>query len=320
MQFNLGTFSHAGSAFTGVVFQERVVDLREVAQRMDTPLPAFSVLADLLGDWDRNSDLFDELSEKIARNGLLEEAGIDFNDIEALPPLGRAGKQIYAAANYSDHVDGMRKTFTPAFDTTTPPVPLRPYLFAKVCAMTGANADIVLPAGIERTDWEAELMVVIGKSGHNIPAERAVDHIAGYMATNDVSCRDLTWRDDRPSIRSDWLAGKSFDTFAPTGPFFTPRRFIPDHANLSIRLWVNGDIKQDGNSRDMTFGIEDQIAYASRLMTLRPGDVIATGTPAGTGQERLEFLKPGDIIETEVEHCGRQRNRCVAGTYDYSKN
>jgi 2-keto-4-pentenoate hydratase/2-oxohepta-3-ene-1,7-dioic acid hydratase in catechol pathway len=137
------------------------------------------------------------------------------------------------------------------------------------------------------------------------------------MTTNDVSCRDLTWREDRPAIRSDWLAGKSFDSFAPMGPFFVPKQFVANHADLAIKLWVNGVLKQDGNSRDMVFCIEDQIAYGSRMVTLEPGDIFATGTPAGTGQERLEFLRPGDVVETEIQFCGRQRNKVIQGSEEY---
>src|SRR5262245_7189670 len=113
------------------------------------------------------------------------------------------------------------------------------------------------------------------------------------------------------------MGGKSYDTFAPMGPFLVPRVFVPDPMNPRIWCAVNGVTKQDGDSGDMVFGIEDQIEYGSKMMTLEPGDVFATGTPAGTGQERLEFLKAGDVIETEVEWLGRQRNKVVAGTADY---
>jgi 2-keto-4-pentenoate hydratase/2-oxohepta-3-ene-1,7-dioic acid hydratase in catechol pathway len=176
----------------------------------------------------------------------------------------------------------MTKTFTSALPAAAAEAKeSRPYLFAKACAMTGAFDDIVLPHGMARIDWEAELAVVIGRRGKHIPPEKAADHIAGYMTTNDVSCRDLTWREDRPWIRSDWLAGKSFDSFAPMGPYFTPKAFVPSHDNLRIRLWVNGAPKQDGMTRDMIFGIEDQIAYAAGMVTLEPGDIFSTGTPAG---------------------------------------
>jgi 2-keto-4-pentenoate hydratase/2-oxohepta-3-ene-1,7-dioic acid hydratase in catechol pathway len=196
---------------------------------------------------------------------------------------------------------------------------LRAYLFLKApSCLAGAFDDIVLPAGEHRIDWEAELAVVIGRQGRNIPAARALDHVAGFMTTNDVSCRDLTWREDRPTIRSDWLAGKSFDTFAPTGPFFVPREFVPNHAGLRVWLAVNGVTKQDGNTGDMIFGTAEQIEYASRMLTLEPGDLFATGTPSGVGQGRGEFLKAGDVVECEVEGLGRQRNRVVQGAAEYS--
>lgn len=322
MVFWLGQFVRNGKEFTGLITESGVFDLKTLgatapATQQVTP---FSTLQDLLGDWTANFDRLCALAAKAQQAGIAPIATSSLDGLNPRPPIARPARMLYAAANYRDHVAGMRKTFTSAL----PPAgdqksggELQPYMFAKACAQTGAFDDIVLPSGIARTDWEAELALVIGKPGRNIPPEKVGDHIAGYMTTNDVSCRDLTWREDRPAIRSDWLSGKSFDSFAPMGPFFTPKAFVKDHANLSIRLWVNGDLKQDGNSKDMIIGIDDQVAYASRRMTLQPGDIISTGTPAGTGQERLEFFKPGDIVETEVELCGRQRNRIVAGTSEY---
>jgi 2,4-didehydro-3-deoxy-L-rhamnonate hydrolase len=316
--FHLGVYAIAGRSTTMLVLDDHLLDLEQAAGRADLKLPSGGIRS-LLEDWNRSFETLTAIAAH-ARAAGIEIHGLKPEEGRPLPPLGSGGKQLCAAANYRDHVAGMRKTFTPSqgvADEARPLPPLRPYMFGKLAAPTGAFDDIAAPAGIERTDWEAELMVVIGRSGRNIPQAKAADHIAGYMTFNDVSCRDLTWREDRPAIRSDWLAGKSFDTFSPTGPWLTPAAFIPDHADLFIRLWVNGEIKQDGNSRDMTFGIEEQIEYASRLMTLSAGDTIATGTPAGTGQERLEFLKVGDIVETEVQYCGRQRNRIIAGPSEY---
>ena len=318
--FQLGSFAQGGAPVTGLVIDGEVISLRSAAARYQARLPPFTIMADLLADWDRNFDELQRLVGRLIAAGVEELTPVALQDTLPLPPLGRTGKALYAAANYADHVANMRRTFTPplpASEAAKTPAPLRPYMFAKPCAQSGAYDDIVLPHGLARIDWEAELMVVIGVPGRNIPSEGAGRHIAGYMTTNDVSCRDLTWREDRPSIRSDWLAGKSFDSFAPVGPVFTPKAFVPDHSNLAVRLWINGQIKQDGNTRDMTFGVEAQIEYASRLMTLLPGDCIATGTPAGTGQERLEFLREGDLVEAEVEGCGRQRNRVVAGPAGY---
>jgi 2,4-didehydro-3-deoxy-L-rhamnonate hydrolase len=316
--FHLGTFRLQRRPVTGIVLDGEVIELATAVRAARIPLPAFRTLRDLLTDWERNFAQLQLISAFLRRQGTQGLQPAKLEESHPLAPLGAGGKLLYAAANYSDHVAGMRKTFTPAatIDSAKPLPPLRPYMFGKMCVPTGAFDDIVLPRGIERTDWEAELMVVIGKPGRHIRACEVASHIAGYLTTNDVSCRDLTWREDRPTIRSDWLAGKSFDTFAPIGPYLTPKAFVPDHTNLSIRLWVNGVVKQEGNTRDMIFGVEDQVEYASRMMTLLPGDCIATGTPAGTGQERLEFLKSGDLVETEVEGCGRQRNRVVAEAVD----
>ncbi|WGM45952.1 hypothetical protein KOAAANKH_00817 [Brevundimonas sp. NIBR10] len=316
--FHLGLFDLDGRATRVLVLDERLLDLDQAAGRAGHAMAPGGIVP-LLEDWDRAFETLTAVAAHARACGV-EAHGRPLDAGRPLPPLGQGGKQLCAAANYRDHVAGMRKTFTPPLSDVeaAKPLPaLRPYMFGRLNSPTGAHDDIALPAGIARTDWEAELMVVIGRAGRNIPRARAADHIAGYMTFNDISCRDLTWRDDRPTIRSDWLAGKSFDTFSPTGPWFTPAAFVPDHADVSIRLWVNGELKQDGNSRDMIFGIEEQLEYASRLMTLRPGDTVATGTPAGTGQERLEFLKTGDLVETEVQYCGRQRNRVVAGPAGY---
>ena len=318
--FRLGLFSQNGDAKLCLVLgDDDIVELKSAAGRAGQPsLAEANRLDDLLVDWDRNFDRVCELAETVGRQGAANP--LRLQDLKPLPPVSHPRRLLYAAANYADHVAGMTKTFTsalPAAGATA--APLRPYLFAKACAMTGAFDEIVLPTGMTQIDWEAELAVVIGRKGKHIPAEKVGDHIAGYMTTNDVSCRDRTWREDRPAIRSDWLSGKSFDSFAPMGPYFTPKAFVPAHDNLWIRLWVNGALKQDGVTRDMIFGIEDQIAYAAAMMTLEPGDIFSTGTPAGTGQERLEFLKEGDLIETEVELCGRQRNRVVAGDPEYQR-
>lgn len=314
--FRLGMFAPGNSLFTGLVLSdENIVDLADAAKRAGVALPAFRALVDLLSDWDTNFDRILQVADHARSVDPREARAIALKDANPRPPLGGAGRLLYAAANYSDHVKNIRKTFTPDIPmagTEENLPPLRPYMFGKMSEPTGAFDDIILPEGINRVDWEAELMVAIGRPAHKVRAQDVGQFIAGYVTTNDVSCRDLTWREDRPSIRSDWLAGKSFDSFAPIGPYFTPRQFVADHANLRIRLWVNGEIKQDGNSGDMIFNIEEQIEYASRMLTLKAGDLIATGTPAGTGQERLEFLKEGDIVECEVELCGRQRNRVVS--------
>ena len=223
---------------------------------------------------------------------------------------------FYAAQNFQEHVDemiraGMSPTGGPKFtgekSTTVP------YLFLKApSCVAGAYDDIAIPLGMKKIDWEAEIALAIGKPGKRIKAERALEHVAGFMTTNDVSCRDMQMRADRPALRSDWLGGKSHDNFAPMGPFLVPRAFVPDHMNLFIRLTVNGQIKQDGNTSQFIFTPEEQIEYASNILTIETGDIFSCGTCGGVGQGTNSFLNAGDAMETEIELLGKMRNRLTA--------
>ncbi len=174
-----------------------------------------------------------------------------------------------AAQNFQEHVDEMlRAGMTPA---SGPEIHRREIdLASLICSSrrrarcAGAYDDIAIPHGMKKIDWEAEIALAIGKPGKRIKAERALDHVAGFMTTNDVSSRDLQIRPDRPGLRSDWLNGKSHDNFAPMGPFLVPRAFVPDHMKLFIRLTVNGEVKQNGNTSQFIFTPEEQIEYASQ--------------------------------------------------------
>jgi 2-keto-4-pentenoate hydratase/2-oxohepta-3-ene-1,7-dioic acid hydratase in catechol pathway len=189
----------------------------------------------------------------------------------------------------------------------------QPYLFLKApSCLAGATDDIEIPRGLKKIDWEAEIALAIGKRGHHIKAERALDHVAGWMTTNDVSARDLQIRGDRPGLRSDWLNGKSHDKFAPMGPFLVPRAFVPDAMKLFIRLTVNGEVKQNGNTSQFIFTPQEQIEYASDILSLESGDIFVCGTCGGVGQGTNTFLNVGDVMETEVEGLGKMRNKFVA--------
>lgn len=192
---------------------------------------------------------------------------------------------------------------------------IRPYSFVKLSsAIVGPYDPIVIGPQMSTVDWEVELALVIGRGGRDIPAEEAMDHVAGYLVANDVSCREQTMRDDWPLFCADWLAGKSFDTFAPLGPWLVPRHLVADPLDLHMSLRVNGRTRQDAKTSDMLFTPAEQVAYASSITTLEPGDVISTGTPAGTGMETGEFLALGDIVEAEITGLGCQRNVVVAQT------
>jgi len=319
--FKLGTFAKTGGvSFAALVLGDNAIDLKaaqaayRAAGRSGT-LSAVESIDALLENWDANFAVLQEIVAQVEKEGALPSAA-KLADLRALPPVRRPGKMFYAAQNFQEHVDEMlRAGMTPAGGPkfTGEKSTTRPYLFLKApSTLAGAYDDIEIPLGMAKIDWEAEIALAIGKRGKRIKAERALDHVAGFMTTNDVSCRDLQIRPDRPGLRSDWLGGKSHDNFAPTGPFLVPRAFVPNAMNLFIRLTVNGQVKQNGNTSQFIFTPEEQIEYASNLLSIECGDIFSCGTCGGVGQGTNTFLKAGDVMETEIEGLGKMRNRFVA--------
>jgi 2-keto-4-pentenoate hydratase/2-oxohepta-3-ene-1,7-dioic acid hydratase in catechol pathway len=313
--FTLGSFAKSGGgAFAAVVLGEDVIPLTAAAVARKSALAGAATIQNLLDDWDAN---FAALQEFVAFLGKEGRPGAQkLAGLRPLPPVARPGKMFYAAQNFQEHVDEMlRAGMTPAGGPkfTGEKSTSDPYLFLKApSTLCGATDDIAIPTGLKKIDWEAEIALAIGKPGKRIPAEHALDHVAGFMTTNDVSARDLQIRADRPGLRSDWLNGKSHDNFAPMGPFLVPRAFVPNAMNLFIRLTVNGEVKQNGNTSQFIFTPEEQIAYASNILSLETGDIFSCGTCGGVGQGTNTFLKAGDIMETEIEGLGKMRNRMVA--------
>ena len=308
--FKLGMFAkNSGKPFAAIVLGDDVFD---IASRPG-PLCSIASIDVLLENWDAN---FAALQEMVARIEKHRPGAEKLANLRALAPVQRPGKMFYAAQNFQEHVDEMlRAGMTPASGPrfTGEKSTSDPYLFLKApSTLAGAHDDIAIPTGLKKIDWEAEIALVIGKPGKRIKAERALEHVAGFMTTNDVSARDLQIRADRPGLRSDWLNGKSHDNFAPTGPFLVPRAFVPDHKNLFIRLSVNGEVKQNGNTSQFIFTPEEQIEYASNILSLQSGDFFSCGTCGGVGQGTNTFLKVGDVMETEIESLGKMRNRFVA--------
>jgi 2,4-diketo-3-deoxy-L-fuconate hydrolase len=321
--FKLGTFARPnGGPFAAIVLGESVIDLSKAhaaygASRRANALSATDSILGLLENWEANFAALQEIVAFLEKEGLRPDAA-DLASLRALPPVIRPGKMFYAAQNFQEHVDEMiRAGMTPAAGPkfTGEKATTRPYLFLKApSCLAGAHDEIAIPLGMKKIDWEAEIALAIGKKGKRIKAERALDHVAGFMTTNDVSCRDLQIRPDRPGLRSDWLGGKSHDNFAPMGPFLVPRAFVPNHMNLFIRLTVNGEVKQDGNTSQFIFTPEEQIEYASHILSIETGDVFSCGTCGGVGQGTNTFLASGDVMETEIESLGKMRNRLVAET------
>jgi 2-keto-4-pentenoate hydratase/2-oxohepta-3-ene-1,7-dioic acid hydratase in catechol pathway len=211
-------------------------------------------------------------------------------DAPELAPL-RPAAIVCIGLNYADHVreSGME-------------TPKRPLVFAKLPqSVAGPGEAVVIDAEVtEQVDWEVELAVVIGETARNVPAERALEHVFGYTVANDVSARDLQFADGQ------WVRAKSLDTFCPLGPAVVTRDEVPDPQALALRTRVNGELMQDSNTSEMIFGVAELIAFCSRSFTLRPGDVLLTGTPWGCGafMDPPRFLAPGDTMEIEVEGVG----------------
>src|SRR5216684_5711600 len=243
--FKLATFvKPGGSPFVAIVLGDDAVDLSPAhaayrASARRGALTATDSILGLLESWDANFPVLQEIVAFLEKEGLKPDAA-KLASLRALPPVLRPGKMFYAAQNFQEHVDemiraGMTATAGPKF--TGEKSTSWPYLFLKApSCLAGAFDEIEIPLGMKKIDWEAEIALAIGKRGKRIKAERALEHVAGFMTTNDVSCRDMQVRSDRPALRSDWLGGKSHDNFAPMGPFLVPRAFVPDHMNLFIRL------------------------------------------------------------------------------------
>ncbi len=215
------------------------------------------------------------------------------------PCIGRPGKLLCIGLNYRDHAR-----------ETGAKLPDEPVVFFKsTTAICGPNDDLVIPRGSQKTDWEVELLVVIGRTARYLDERDALEHVAGYALHNDYSERH--WQLERGG---QWVKGKSFDTFAPLGPYFVPRRLVPDPQVLPLWLDVNGVRRQQSNTREMAFSVAALVAYLSQCMTLEPGDCITTGTPAGVGLgcNPPEYLKPGDVVRLGIDGFGEQTQRAVA--------
>ncbi|MGP3633522.1 fumarylacetoacetate hydrolase family protein [Streptomyces sp. 24-1644] len=212
------------------------------------------------------------------------------------PPLARIGKIVCIGLNYHDHAT-----------ETGAAIPSEPILFFKAPdTVVGPQDTVLVPRGSRKTDWEVELAVVIGRTARYLEsAEEGLAHVAGYATAHDVSEREF-----QIERGGTWDKGKNCETFNPLGPWLVTADEVPDPQALSLRLWVNGELKQDGSTADQIFPVGEVVRYLSHFMTLYPGDVINTGTPAGVAMGQPEpkpYLKAGDVVELEIEGLGRQR-------------
>ena len=321
--YKLGMFRLDATDFVGlVVSDELVVDLSRAA------VGAPATLHELIAAWDEPmADRLGRLAGDASR--LAPPFSYQLSEVRTLPPITDPDAMVNAARNYEEHAAEMAATGRTAGTTAVIDENVRagipglwsrtpgdtranPYLFPKMkSAITGNGDPIILPPGRTMIDWECELTVVIGKTLRRVPRDEVMDHVFGYTLMLDVSDRE-----DRLDERygSDWLLGKSQDTFAPLGPFVVPAEFVPDPQNLRVQFSLNGELMQDATTSLMTHTVVDLLTFASGMVTLRPGDLVATGTPAGVGTARVPpiYLKAGDRTSCTVEGIGPLTNTVEA--------
>jgi 2-keto-4-pentenoate hydratase/2-oxohepta-3-ene-1,7-dioic acid hydratase in catechol pathway len=243
--------------------------------------------------WDAANETLEYLGSR-AVDGIVFRA----DAVRLLAPLANPSKIVAVGLNYWDHVREQK--------AEPPPYPV---LFPKFPSAIIGPGDAITwdPAMTQQVDYEAELGIVIGKRARRVPVEEALDYVFGYCNLNDISARDLQYD---PKGGKQFTRGKSLDTFCPLGPYIVSKDEIPDPQNLAVRAWLDGVVMQNSNTREMINGVAQLLAFISRGITLMPGDIIASGTPAGVGHYRHPpvHLKPGDVIEVEVEGLGRLRS------------
>ena len=299
--YKLVTYASPEGARAGLVIGDKLIDAARA-----TGDPEHRTALGLLSDWDRATEMLRDIA------GAPDGKALAMSETRLLAPLPVPGTIYCAGANYADHAAEMarRRGDSPPPDPHT--LGLRSWHFIKASrCVAGPGEAIPLPRTSKKVDWEAELAVVIGRKSKDVPEADALAFVAGYTIANDLSARDLSRREGLPetsSFKNDWVGQKCFDGSCPLGPWIVPAEDIPDPHALAIALSVNGEVKQSSNTREMIYSVNEQIADLSARMTLWPGDVILTGTPAGVGSARGEFLKSGDVVRITIQGIGELTN------------
>ena len=288
----LARYLHSNMESYGVLVDDRIICLLALPKALKYPPPLS--LGELISLGYRGTKIVEQIMKSSTQNEK-RDATISLDDVTLLAPVPSPPKIVCLGLNYKDHAEEQGKD-----------IPDEPIIFMKPrTAIIGPDQPIVRPKLVEQLDYEAELAIVIGEKGKNIPVSEAKKYIFGYTAFNDVSARDIQFKDKQ------WTRGKSFDTFAPMGPCITTADQIEDPNNLGVRTRVNGELRQNSSTRNMVFNVYEVVYHLSQVMTLEPGDIIATGTPAGVGvfmKPKPKFLSPGDLVEVEIEKIGTLRN------------
>jgi len=308
-----GLFSSSEGEFPGYVLEDRVLNLRSVLQSIVN-------LDDVFADWDKYLDQLETLSPS-------DGEWHDIDSLEVLAPIACGASLIAAGANYREHILQISVAHKLGRNPDADDAALRrdaeietdsrgesgdPYVWVGLpSAISGPFDPIQLPSVGQDVDWELELGVVISKTAYQVSIDDAMDYVAGFMIVNDLTSRSLVPRSDIPMMGTDWFRSKNHPTFYPAGPYLVPKRYVEDPSQLKIRFALNGEVKQSASAGGMLFDIPKLIAYASSLATLRPGDILITGSPEGNGSHWGRFLQEGDTLESAISGLGIQQNLVV---------
>ena len=304
--YKLATYRTGEGQRAGVLIGDDVFDAEKLTGKV-----AYATVAGILAEWKAADGALKQAAAGAAKSRIKR---LPLSKTKLLAPL-QPLTIFCAGANYADHAAAMARRLGMPEPADPHEQGLKPWHFIKAAGtVTGPGAAIKASDYSKELDWEIELAAVIGRPCKDVPRGKALAYVAGYTASNDLSARD---RGRRPGIETtsfykmDWSKHKSFDGSCPIGPWITPASDIDDPQDLDLKLWVNGELKQDSNTRKMLFSLAEQIEQLSINLTLRPGDMILTGTPAGTGAESGEFLKAGDVVKVWIEGIGEFSSKIV---------
>ena len=302
----LATYLSETGPRTGAVAANRIVDLAAALEASGSGAARLAATTQsLLASGPEGLRAAAAAVEWHCRTGA-ETPGFDLTDVQLLAPLPNPGKLMCLAGNYADHILEGGGVFPGKHK-------MAPHFFMKpATAIIGPDAAIRIPPSTKFADWELELAVVIGKSGRGFSVDEAEAAIAGYTIFNDISARELSFRDDLPMQEGDgffdWLVGKWLDTFGPMGPWITTVDEIADPSALRMHLFLNDELQQDASSGQMIFSPAEALAFITQFVTVEPGDLISMGTPAGVGHSKKLRLQPGDRIRGEIAELGTLSN------------
>lgn len=334
--FALGTLSERGrQPFPAFVLDGKIAPidaLKSVFEQLGVALLGAASVLELLQNWETSFDALrraaDFLQDEVHQRERWRNIFMPSEQVRFHPPVDLPRQVFCAGANYRKHVIDLIVDQAAGASRDKSPEERRvqavklmderaahgaPFVFSKpISAISGPYDPVILPRSAAQPDWELELAVIIGKPARHVRRDKALEYVAGYTIVNDITNRDLVFRKDTGAMGADWLAAKGLPSYLPTGPYLVPAPFVPDPQNLQITLKLNGQVMQNESTADMIFGVARIIEFLSTYVQLWPGDLIATGSPAGNGTHYNRFLKPGDIMEGSITGLGVQRNECVA--------